>query len=99
MKRITLDIDNKKYKPYGITIDDMLKKIIKRPCCHSLECTDSPSTNGYHITIWCKGCGACRLAFDDQKRFKNDNTLRTEHQQNILFDTYTIHGNHSPITL
>ena len=99
MKRITLDVDYKKYNPHTISIDEMLKKIITKKCCYTLECNLSPSTNGYHITIWCQGCGACRLVFDDQKRFKNDSNLRQPHQQNILFDSYTINGNHTPITL
>ena len=100
MQRITLDIDNKKPKPYYNTIEQILLKIAKCKNLTSMTCHESPSTNGYHITIWCnKKCPVCRMSYDDQVRYMNDTNLREEHQQNILFDSYTINGNHTPITL
>jgi len=112
MKRITIDIDNKKPKPYSITsahdITRILYKIKSCPNSQTIECQMSPSMNGYHIIVWCtaRNCNACRMVFDDQVRFMNDTNLRQEHQQNILFDTYTLYprrdtikGNHKPITL
>ena len=103
MKRVTLDIDYKKFKPYAIkeaeSIGRIQHKIIKCKNLYSMQTEISPSTNGYHITIWCRGCPQCRLAYDDQKRFSNDSNLRSPHQQNILFDGYTINGKHAPITL
>jgi len=100
MQRITLDIDNKKPKPYNTDITKMLNKIANCPNSQTITCQMSPSTNGYHITVWCnKKCPICRMTYDDQVRHERDTINRKPHQQNILFDTYTIKGNHKPINL
>ena len=87
MNRTTLDIDwyNAEH------LNHIIQKILRCSYLYSIETEYSPSTNGYHVILWCdRKCPICRLCYDDANRYKYDEILRPPEEQNVLFSKYTI---------
>jgi hypothetical protein len=89
MNRQTLDLDWYFLRRYDLTPEKIIKKIgyFCKDYIYCFECYQSFSLNGFHVVIWCgkEGCDACRLLFDDQRRFQNDLSLRFPFERNVLF--------------
>lgn len=87
----TLDIDFDTVPDINLScskskIDNIFLKIKKCPNLVLIKKEDS-NKKGYHIRMYCKiKCEKCRLAFDDEIRFRIDATRRKEFT-NIIFDT------------
>jgi len=88
----TIDIDLSpwlllRFSSLGDLLSIVIGKIERCPDLLHYVWSYSPSTNGYHIQLYCrKECSMCRLVFDDQRRAEADFTNRQPHQRNVLFD-------------